>query len=75
MKIWQSIKTSLAIAVVCASAVVFAQGHNIHAWTKLSEVNGTNGQKVCTWVCRTVGQGIGGEHHKTTSGYGSCGSP
>lgn len=69
------VKIFLLFSVIGFGAVALGQGHSLHSWTKLTEQNGVNGQKVCTWVCRAIGQGIGGEHHTTTSGYGSCPFP
>lgn len=65
----------IAMVLFSISAAVYAQGHALHSWQKVSEQAGVNGQKVCTWVCRAVGQGVGGEHYKTTSGMGRCPSP
>jgi hypothetical protein len=68
------IRMALLVTVLGGASAVMAQ-HNLHAWQKVSEQNGVNGLKVCTWTCRTVGQGIGGSHSTTTSGYGACPSP
>jgi hypothetical protein len=75
MKKITAIKIGLIVSVIGFGAAALAQGHTLHAWQKLTEQAGVNGQVVCTWVCRSIGQGIGGEHHTTTSGYGSCPSP
>lgn len=69
------VKICLFVSIAAFGAAALAQGHVIHGWQKLTEQDGVNGQKVCTWVCRSIGQGIGGEHHTTTSGYGYCPSP
>ena len=65
------VKIFLFVSIAAFGAAALAQDHLLHSWQKLTEQDGVNGQKVCTWVCRS----IDGEHHITTSGRGRCQSP
>lgn len=64
-------KTTLSFLLVFSVVSSGAWAYHSHMWTKLTEIDGSNGQTVCQWKC-----GIGSDkHHKTTSGYGYCPHP
>lgn len=65
---------SIAIALsVIAGGYAYA-AHSTHIWTKMSEKTASNGEKMCEWKCSAPGD-FGGEHFRTTSGYGMCPKP
>jgi len=64
-------KKILALGLLVSFSTVLYAAHSYHVWTKVSEQKGVNGQVVCQWKCSALGY-YGEEHHKTTSGYGSC---
>lgn len=71
----KNIKYLLVIMVVFVGGVVFAQSH-FHSWTKVTQQDGVNNQKICQWSCPGgLGGAGGGQHYKTTSGAYNCPNP
>jgi hypothetical protein len=61
-------KKYLLIAVIITAA---SSAYGTCFWQKITEITGTNGEKVCQWKC-----GIGTyAKYTTTSGYGYCPRP
>jgi hypothetical protein len=48
--------------------------HGVHSWTKVTEQQGVNGQVLCKWYCRAIGNGDE-SHYKETSGRLGCPRP
>jgi hypothetical protein len=74
------VKICLLVSISAFGVASLAQIPNFlpdHSWSKLTEQNGVNGEKVCTWVCRHASGSYTGssEHHTTTSGRGYCPLP